>query len=666
MNNKLKVKLNDYARILVSETSPYDVPIIFSNNWFYRHIRSSMGKNTQIKQDIINFLFLPKSTDKYCIPMRYKIRKNDKSFRYMGLLHPTSQTHIIEFYKNYSLQILHYCSQSSYSIRQPAKIASSFYIKNRFDENRKYRNENMARLSDEKKFKHATSYYAYNRHTKLHQFFDDKEFHRLEGKYTDFWSIDISKCFDSIYTHSVTWATKGKLFSKTAKADDSFGAIFDLIMQRSNYNETNGIVIGNEVSRIFAEVILQSVDVKTKEMLERRDILEGVDYDIRRYVDDFFIFSTSTNIAQKVFNAIEENLRTYKLHINTNKTKKSQKPFITRISKAKLETAKALNELSTTLFTKNTKQELVANITPIRNTHAIIRSFINKIKAPCYNDKESYNAMSGYIIAALLNTVKQLSKSEDKKTEEEFTKYRDSFTVLLEISFHLFSVNPIFSNSIKLCMLCYISILFFEKHFRNEDKTIKLLINIFIKDFFDSGKCKQVLTNGENYFSIEFANLLFISRNMGRDYLLNQKQLSDFFDIKGLKARNKSFLQEEENTDYFQIISLLYYIGNEPEYNRIKQEVVKLINHRLANLQDITLDAKICFLFLDSVACPYLKKADREKWSKKFGRVLYRKNLSQEEEEKLFKTLASEQWFTSWHYPDLWNTLEKKELLFDY
>lgn len=215
-------------------------------------------------------------------------------------------------------------------------------------------------------------------------------------------------------------------------------------------------------------------------------------------------------------------------------------------------------------------------------------------------------------------------------------------------------------------MFCYMSILFFEKHFKGDDKTIKLLINVFIKDFFNSGKCKQVLSNGENYFSIEFANFLFISRNMGRDYLLNQKQLADFFDLRGLKTRNKSFHREEENTDYFQLISLLYYIGDEPGYNRVKQEVVKLINHRLSNLQTIIVDAKVCFLFLDSVACPYLKKSDRKKWSKKFGKILYQKEIFQEEEEKLFKSLASEQWFISWHYPDLWNTLEKKELLFDY
>ena len=47
-----KIRFNDFNRILVSETSPYEVPIISSNNWFYHNIqtknkrlRSQLGKD---------------------------------------------------------------------------------------------------------------------------------------------------------------------------------------------------------------------------------------------------------------------------------------------------------------------------------------------------------------------------------------------------------------------------------------------------------------------------------------------------------------------------------------------------------------------------------------------------------------------------------------------
>ena len=43
-------------------------------------------------------------------------------------------------------------------------------------------------------------------------------------------------------------------------------------MQRSNYNETNGIIIGWEISRIFSEVILQEIDRKVISLLEEKNL----------------------------------------------------------------------------------------------------------------------------------------------------------------------------------------------------------------------------------------------------------------------------------------------------------------------------------------------------------------------------------------------------------
>jgi len=347
--NKTKINLNDYSRILLSETAPVDVPIIFTNNWFYQKIKNKKHKN-QFIQDIINYAFERKNLDEMSIPMRYKIRKDDTSYRHLGLIHPAQQINMLEFYKTYSDQILLYCSKSSFSIRRPAKVASSYFIPNKLQESKSLKSTSAERLSDENKFRHSTSYFAYDRHTKLYQFFEDEEFFKLEGKYTDFWSIDISKCFDSIYSHSVTWATKGKFRTKTSKAKDTFGSIFDRLMQRANYNETNGIVIGNEVSRIFAETILQDVDCKVKLALTVKGLQESEDYDVRRYVDDYFIFASSPKTCQVVLDIIEDALRAYKLFINTQKTKKVQKPFITGITRGKLATSNALTELYDLLF----------------------------------------------------------------------------------------------------------------------------------------------------------------------------------------------------------------------------------------------------------------------------------------------------------------------------
>jgi hypothetical protein len=64
----------------------------------------------------------------------------------------------------------------------------------------------------------------------------------------------------------VSWALLDKSAIKKFLADskNTFGDKFDTLMQKLNFNETNGIVIGPEFSRIFAEIILQKIDVNVK------------------------------------------------------------------------------------------------------------------------------------------------------------------------------------------------------------------------------------------------------------------------------------------------------------------------------------------------------------------------------------------------------------------
>lgn len=82
--------------------------------------------------------------------------------------------------------------------------------------------------------------------------------------------FDLQSCFDSIYTHTISWATAGG--SDKVKVLPGYhgawvGDAFDNLMQSVNARETNGIVIGPEFSRIFAEIILQYIDQKVEQEL---------------------------------------------------------------------------------------------------------------------------------------------------------------------------------------------------------------------------------------------------------------------------------------------------------------------------------------------------------------------------------------------------------------
>lgn len=84
-------------------------------------------------------------------------------------------------------------------------------------------------------------------------------------------------------------------------------------MQHANYNETNGIIVGPEISRIFAEIILQAVDLAIlRELKEQYGYRLGRDYEIRRYVDDSYVYATSREILENVCTVYQEQLAFYK------------------------------------------------------------------------------------------------------------------------------------------------------------------------------------------------------------------------------------------------------------------------------------------------------------------------------------------------------------------
>ena len=147
--------------------------------------------------------------------------------------------------------------------------------------------------------------------------------------------IDITGCFYHIYTHSIAWAVKGKEVAKENVGKDTFEKIFDGLMQHTNYNETNGIIVGPEVSRIFAEIIMQAIDLAIHNNLKQKGYSLGRDYEIRRYVDDSYVYARTRKILDDILLAYDEHLAFYKMDINKGKLKYYIRPFTAGVSDAK-------------------------------------------------------------------------------------------------------------------------------------------------------------------------------------------------------------------------------------------------------------------------------------------------------------------------------------------
>lgn len=357
MAKLIRVNKADKERILLTETLPYEVPILFSNDSFHSLLSKSI-----LKQDsVLESLFF---NDKPSFPFKYKIRKNCSSSRNMGLPHPSAQIRFVDFYDKYQSLIISVCSRSRYSLRAPESIASHFSEKKGASRLLELFKDDLVENSDQHSVdnvNYASSYFRYRDFALLYKFFESYKFHKLERKFSVMLRGDISKCFPSIYTHSIPWAVKEKQFVKDNLQkikNNTFEGHFDRLMQLSNGNETNGIIIGPEFSRIFSEILLQRIDQNVSAKAKQAGI---EDFDIRRYVDDYFVFANSKESADAIMNLISKELESYNLYLNESKFVLTERPFITLESIAKEEARSLLIEFFETYINLPDKEEYEAD-----------------------------------------------------------------------------------------------------------------------------------------------------------------------------------------------------------------------------------------------------------------------------------------------------------------
>lgn len=98
---KNRIRRSDYNRVLITETTPFETPIIFSNDGLYDQI-GALDRVGCVQRNIINSLILYEGVNKSpnsTIPYTYKIKKDSKSFRRLALMHPASQWKVRVFYE---------------------------------------------------------------------------------------------------------------------------------------------------------------------------------------------------------------------------------------------------------------------------------------------------------------------------------------------------------------------------------------------------------------------------------------------------------------------------------------------------------------------------------------------------------------------------------------
>ena len=668
MKNKKYTKIDkkDHFRAILTDTAPSDTPIIFSNDGLYinhHKARLSAPTNFNIIKSLYERIVSPidstklkiddaaSAQNKQSYPLKYKIIKNETSLRTLSLIHPRSQKNYCSFYSEYGSAIISLCSQSPLTIRAPAKIGGSFYSSDA-DPHNKYKEINIDTIETELNRRHASSYFAYKGFNRLYKLYNSSRYFNLEQKYASMWTLDIANCFQSIYTHTISWAIKNKEFIKQNIAStNQFCQKFDTLIQRSNNNETNGIPIGSEVSRIFAEIILQDADMKIISALGKHRLKHEIDYDILRYVDDYIVFSHSNENSELIADTISDILSTYNLNISDSKKIKYKRPFLTEKSKAIIGTKLLLDDLEKTLFTKTThkgKRQLTPN--DIYNPEKLCQSFINKVKSIIADNNKGYSEVSSYIISVLCTRaldVLSSYKPNTKQTPEEELTLREAILIIFRLVFFFYSVNPSVPSSNKIAKTLITTDQFIKtkKAHHLEFFRTEIMSHVNKLKFH---RQKNDTRNG--FISLERLNIILATSEFGSNYLL---QPSIF-----------SYLEKDEvNITYFDIVALTYYFKNYPIYSTAKDILIKIAIGRLNENFNLQQESEQAHIFLDLICCPYITADLRIELIKKYLASYEPDEVFTDDIVSAFATeLLNNFWFVKWKNLDLIKLLERKEL----
>lgn len=672
IKRKKKIKLNySKERVLFSDVLPYECPIIFSNRYLYRFLSKylwiSNGGNaeTQLQQikrthdreanAFAALLFgcyergrristLKHKNNALFYPYKFDIAHKKHKSRTLSLIHPYNQWQVVEFYDKYKHSILYLCNQSSYTLRKPRKIAQCFYYRDRLHK------KLLGRKSDDielffNEYENLKTFFSYEKYSNIYKFYESYKYQRAEKKFKYLVKFDLQSCFDSIYTHSISWATSGgvdkvKVLLNKKRRGSWVGDAFDSLMQSVNARETNGIIIGPEFSRIFAEIILQYIDNKVEQNLLKENLYQKSTYECYRYVDDYFLFYNDEKDRNLFIESLSKWLKEFKLQISPSKTEEFERPFITKVTIAKQRIDDLLNQIfSTPLWGEGNPHPDASNEDETededsdRDTDILRKKFdlylsantaITQIKAIVLQCGVQYQEIANYLLErisqrldAFLNRYETgfkkyerliLKEGTDKKQIESHVqrvqRMLTSYLVsLIDITFFVFNSNRQVNTALKLQKIMNSIVIYAKRNgdFKTEPKIRFQTIDkdILYKKIQDEITLVLNTTDSHRNTMHESLYLLILAKELGYAYLLAAEIIEAFI--------SKSELQYS----LFACIILLYYYANHKCYYQqkdlLKDEILK--KYRLVAESERKRNSELTILTADMMTCPFVDDA---------------------------------------------------------
>ncbi|MBK7805883.1 MAG: RNA-directed DNA polymerase [Saprospiraceae bacterium] len=421
----------------------------------------------------------------------------------------------------------------------------------------------------------------------------------------------------------------------------------------ANYNETNGIIVGPEISRIFAEIILQQIDINVLNKIELSDSYKyGIDFEIRRYVDDFFVFSNDEKLLRLIKETYQKELEKYKLYLNPSKDDVKITPFLSDITVGKWEINNALKEffkskLEEAEIEKDGQQIKVKIIQKISSPYKEAQYFIKDFQCIVKRNNLTYDLLSKEIIRYFKKSIVKILK--DDKVIKEKEKMYNFLLMYFDILFYSYSLNINANTTFKVSQI----IVLVCKYLAQMDDELRHAI--CSKIFKDAD---FVLTNNQrksklNDTNVETLNLIIALKYLGKEYLLSEKRLLELFELKQTDGFSR--------LNYFQIITLLYYFENIDLYNGIKANLENEVVKRYSVELDPFTKSEFTLLFFDFICCPFVGIESKRKVMR-HSKYAVTNSSNELIDNKIHEIMDKKRWFMDWDVNiDLERVLKKKE-----
>lgn len=623
-------------RVLLSDVLPYELPPSFNNRGLYNfmndvHLRidgsviraRQSDASTAAMLSIVlgrSVSFPPgtltgeetalagiKRPETVTIPFQFNVRHRVNDYRTLTVPHPAAQLDIVNFYKKYADLMLYYTNRSSFSLRHPASVARYSVVRDWLFEENLRSSDSIEMHAHE--YEWLRSYFTYQRYSNVYKFYDSPEYRSCERKYGYLVKADVAKCFDSMYTHSIAWAAHGHaLVKENVHVRDAlkgtFGDDFDKLMQRLNHNETSGITIGSETSRIFAEIVLQSIDRDIHQQLAAEGLVQGTDYEILRYVDDYFIFLANPQKRLGVIEQISRSLRIYKLHLNSAKEEGEYTPWLSPLTVAKERTTRLVRKA---LDLRGKEDDLERLPSPYVRAEQLIVGY----KSILLDTGVSHFDLANFALARAERATEKLIKSSRagieslpdaglEKQQSHVHAMAGALIALLDFVFFAYSAAPRMSPAVKVARVVSTVLRFSRLAYvpAHERERLELRIR-------EELLTQLIRARRSESPSAVTASLVDCLSDLGPHYRVSETELADVFSFEETPSGE---FEPPRNMNALLLFSILMHIRDSSDYRELRTSCMKWaakVQKRPAT------DGERSIISLNLLSCPFVDDATK-------------------------------------------------------